>query len=96
MEKQDDRKRGKLREPLDTGKKVALIAEHLKKGVPGILYKSSTKNKQFFNRNKVFRTNKRVGINNGETNYYWVEKDGKRIQDRFFRQQLFALKKLFK
>ena len=45
MEKQDDRKRGKLREPLDTGKKVALIAEHLKKGVPGIWYKSSTKNK---------------------------------------------------
>ena len=45
MEKQDDRKRGKLREPLDTGKKVALIADHLKKGVPGILYKSSIKNK---------------------------------------------------
>ena len=30
--------------------------------------------------------NKRVGINNGETNYYWLEKDSERIKDRFFRQ----------
>ena len=37
----------------------------------------------------------RVGINNGETNYYWVEKDGKKIKDRFFRQELFALKGQF-
>ena len=31
MEKQDDRKRRKLRESLDTGEKVLLTAERLKK-----------------------------------------------------------------
>ena len=93
MEKQDDRKRRKLREPLDIGEKVLVIAESLKKkGAPGILHKSSTKYKPFFNTNEVFNVNKRVGINGGKTYYYWVEKDGKRIKDRFYRQELFALK----
>ena len=39
--------------------------------------------------------NKRVGINNGKTDDYWVEKDNKNIKDRFFRQELFTLKGLF-
>ena len=37
----------------------------------------------------------RVGINNDETNYYWVEKDGKRTKGYIFRQELFALKGQF-
>ena len=93
MEEQDDRKRRKLREPLDIEEKVLVIAERLKKkDALGVLHKSSTKNKPFFNRNEVFKINKRVGINGGKTNYYWVEKDGKRIKDRFHRQELFTLK----
>ena len=96
MEKQDERKRRKLREPLDIGEKVLLIAECLQqKDAPSALDKSSTKNKSFFNRSEIFRINKRVGINNGETNFYWVEKDGKRIKGRFFRQESFALKGQF-
>ena len=39
--------------------------------------------------------NKRVGINNGKTDYYWLEKHDKNIKDRFFRQELFTLKGLF-
>ena len=73
--------------------RVLLIAGHLKKkDAPAVLYKSSTENKLFSNRNEIFRINKRVGINNGKTNYYCVEKDGKRITDRLFRQELFTLK----
>ena len=84
MEKQEQQKRRKLIEPLDIGQKVILIAEHLrKKDAPGVLYNSSTQNKSFFNRNEVFIVNKRVGINNGKTDYYWVEKDHKNIKDRF-------------
>ena len=49
----------------------------------------------FFNRNEIFKINKRAGINNGKTSYYWVEKTGKRIKDRFFRQELFAPKGQF-
>ena len=93
MEKQNDRKREKLRELLDIGEKVLIMAERLKnKDALGILYKSSTENKPFFNRNEIFNINKRVGINGGKTNYYWVEKEGKRIEDRFYRQELFSLK----
>ena len=96
MEKQDNQKRRKLREPLDIGEKVLLITERLKKkDAPGALYKSSTENKPFFNRNEIFKINKRVGINNGETNYYWIKKDKKGIRDRFFRQDLFGLKGQF-
>ena len=45
MKKQDERERRKLREPLDIGEEVLLIAERLKKkDASGVLYKSSTKN----------------------------------------------------
>ena len=52
IEKQDDQKRATLREPLDIGEKVLIIAERLKKiDPPGVLYKSLTRNKSLFNRN---------------------------------------------
>ena len=96
MEKQNNRKRGKLRELLDIGKKVLIMTERLKnKDALGILYKSSTENKPFFNRNEIFKINKRVGINGGKTNYYWEKKDGKKMRDRFYSQELFALKGKF-
>ena len=63
--------------------------------MPGVLYKYSTKNKPFFNRNEIFKINKRVGINSSKTNYYQVQKDGKRIKERYYRQELFALKGQF-
>ena len=63
--------------------------------MPGVLHKSSTENKPVFNRNKIFKIKKRVGINSGEKNYYWVEKDGKRIEERFYRQEMFALEGQF-
>ena len=88
MEKQVEQKRRKLWEPLDIGEKVLRIAESLKKkDAPGVLFKSLTENEWFFNRNEIFKLNNWVGVNNGEPNYYWVEKDGKRIKDRFFRQK---------
>ena len=48
-----------------------------------------------FSTNEIFKINERAGINNGKTSYYWVEKDGKRTKDRFFRQELFAPKGQF-
>ena len=45
----------KLREPLDIGEKVLVLAERLKKKyAPGKLYKSTTQNKTLFNKNKIF------------------------------------------
>ena len=96
MVKQGKQKRRKLREPLDIAEQVLFVAERLKKkDVPGVFYDSSNENKSFFNGNEIFKINKWFGINNGETNYYWVEKDDKRIKYRFLRQELFALKRQF-
>lgn len=71
IKKQDNRKRRKLRGPLNIREKVLIIAEPLKKiDPPDVLYKISTENKKFFNRNKIFKINKRAGIDGDDINYY--------------------------
>ena len=93
-EKLDKRKR-KLRSPLNLDEKVLVLAERLKKkDAPGNLYKASTENIPFFNRNQIFTIYKRVKLNNG-TYLYWVEENGKKINGRFLRQELFALNNQF-
>ena len=93
-EKLDKRKR-KLRSPLNLDEKVLVLAERLKKkDAPGNLYKASAENIPFFNRNQIFTIYKRVKLNNG-TYLYWVEENGKKINGRFLRQELFALNNQF-
>ena len=93
-EKIDKRKR-KLRSPLNLDKKVLVLAERLrKKDAPGNLYKVSTDNIPFFNRERIFTIYKRVMLNNG-TYLYSVEEKSKRIDGRFLSQELFALNQQF-
>ena len=90
-----DRKKRTLRDPLNLDEKVLVLAERLKKkDAPGNLYKASTDNIPFFNRNRIFTIYKRAKLENG-TYLYWVEEDGKKIKGRFFRQELFAVNKQF-
>ena len=57
----DARKKRRLRDPLDIGEKVLVLAERLKKkDAPDVLYKSTTENRLFFNRSRIFTINKRV------------------------------------
>ena len=50
-----DKTKKALRSPLNLTKKVMLLAERLrKKDAPGRLYKSSTENMPFFNRNNFY------------------------------------------
>ena len=68
-----DKRKRKLRSPLNLDQKVLVLAERLKKkDAPGNLYKASTDNMAFFNRNRIFTIYKRVKLNNG-TFLYWVE-----------------------
>ena len=93
-EKFDKRKR-KLRSPLNLDEKVLVLAERLrKKDTPGNLYKASTDNIPFFNRNRIFTIYKRAKLNNG-IYLYWVEEDGEKIDGRFFTEELFALNNQF-
>ena len=75
----------KLREPLRDGEKVLALAERLKKeDTSGNLYKSTTENISFFNREQVFVMKKIVKISNKNYNY-WIPKEGedKVINERF-------------
>ena len=48
----------------------------------------------FSDRNRIFNIYKRAKLNNG-TCLYWVEEDGKKINGRFLRQELFAISNQF-
>ena len=85
-----DRRKKTLRRTLNLDEKVLVLAEILKKeDAPGNLYKASTDNMPFFNRDRIFTICKRAKLNNG-TDLYWVQEDGKKINGRFLRQELFA------
>ena len=93
-EKYDRRKR-KLISPLNIDEKVLVLAERLKKkDTAGNLYKASTDNIPFFNRNSIFTIYKRAKLNDG-IYLYWIEENGKEIEGRFLRQELFALNNQF-
>ena len=80
---------------MNLGEKVLVLAKRLKKkDAPGNLYKASTDNIPLFNRGRIFTIYKRAKINNG-IYLYWVEEDGKKINGRFLRQELFALNNQF-
>ena len=90
-----DKRKRTLRSPLNLDEKVLVLAERLKKkDAPGNLYKASTENMPFLNRNRIFNIYKRAKLKNG-TFLYWVEKDGKKINGRFLRQELFAINNQF-
>ena len=77
-----DRRKRTLRRFLNLDEKVLVLAERLKKkDAPG-------------NLSGIFTIYKRANLNNG-TYLYWVEKDGKKINGRFLRQELFALNNQF-
>ena len=89
--KKTDRRKSTLRSPLSWDEQVLVLAERLKKkDAPGNLDKASTENMPFFNRGRIFNIYKRAKLNNG-TYIYWVQQDGKKINGRFLRQELFAL-----
>ena len=59
------------------------MTERLKKNdVPDNLYKASTENMSFFNRDRIFTIYKRAKLNNG-TYLHWVEEDGKKLMVDF-------------
>ena len=88
-------KKRRLYDPLDIGEKVLILMERLKKkDAPGRLYKSTTENRPFFNRSRIFTINKRV-LTSDNTYYYWLKENGQEVKNRFLREELFALNNQF-
>ena len=84
-------KKRKLRDPLDIGEKVLVLAERLrKKDALGRLYKSTTENRPYFNRNRIFTINKRVQRSD-KTYYYCLNENNQKVKNQFLREELFAL-----
>ena len=94
-EKSDKRKK-KLRNLLDIGETVLVLDERLKKkDAPGKLYKGTTENKSFFNRDRIFTISNIVKLNN-EAYLYWLKEGDQKVKGRFLGQELFALNDQFK
>ena len=65
-----------------------------KKDAPGSLYKASTENIPFFNRDRIFTIYKRAKLENG-IYLYWLTENGRKVAGRFIRQELFTLNNQF-
>ena len=90
-----NRHKKQLRNPLEIGEKVLELAKQLrKKDAPERLYKSTTENKTFFNREIIFKISERSKLNNN-TSFYCLKENGRKIKNRFLRQELFTLKDEF-
>ena len=71
-----------------------VLAERIRKNdAPGRLYKSTTENESFFNRDRTFIISERSKLNDN-TYLYWLKENGPK-KKRFLRQELLALKNQF-
>ena len=95
-EQLDKKQKKKLREPLNIGERVLVLAERIKKkDAPKFLFKSTTENIPFFNKKEIFNIDKY--ILNGNAYNYWIKtSEGKKIDKRFIREELFAIENNFK
>ena len=86
----------KLRSPLLIDEKVLVFAERIrKKDAASRLYKASTDNTPFFNREKISKIYKRAKLENGIFLYWLEDENLNKIKGRFIRQELFALNNQF-
>ena len=90
------RKKKKLREDLAIGESVLLLVKRIKKQLaPGKFYKSLVQNISFFNKEKIFVIRNKKTIES-ETFYWLINVDNNKIlEQRFQRQEIFAIKNNF-
>ena len=90
--KKYERKRKKLRENLNIGGKVYVLADRIK-SVPGKFYKQSVQNISYFNKDVVFTIRKKQVLDNIQ--YYWIKSPMTNLPNRLSRTELFALRSNF-
>ena len=84
-------KRRKLRENLNIGEKVLILAERIrKKSAPGKFYKQSVQNNSYLNKEKTFKKIDKI-------DYYWLKnlQTNRNLKKIFQRTELFAIKNNF-
>ena len=91
--KKYQRKKKKLRVPLEIGKDVLLLSSRIKKKSDRRkFYKSSVDNKSFFNIKTIFTIIKKSNIDDNKT-FYWIknEENNKKVLFRVMQEEIFAL-----
>ena len=89
-----ERKRKKLREKLNVGERVYVLAERIKKkSAPGKFYKETVQNISYFNKDTIYTVRKRKTVDN--IDYYWIKSPLTDLKKRFLRSELFPLKENF-
>ena len=86
--KKTDRRKRKLRSPLNLDEKVLVLAERL------FFVQSFYREHSIFNRDRIFTIYKRAKLENG-VYLYWLEEKRRKINGKFLRQELFALNNQF-
>ena len=80
-----------MRDDLNIGEKVYVLAERIKKkSAPGKFYKQSVQNIRYFNKDTVFTIRKKQTI--GDIRNYWVKSPFGNITKHFSRSESFTLK----
>ena len=88
------KKRKKLRENLNIGKRVYVLPERIKKkSASGKFYKQSVQNISIFNKDTVYTIRKKQMING--IRYYWVKSPIADLPKCFSRSEIFALTSTF-
>ena len=92
--KKYSKKRKKLRENLNIGERVYVLAERIKKkSAPGKFYKQSVQNIRFFYKDTVYTIRKKQMIDG--IRYYCVKSPIAGLPKHFSRSELFALRSNF-
>ena len=88
------KKKKKLRENLNIGERVYVLAEIIKKkSAPGKFYKHSVQNISYFSKETVYTIRKKKMIDG--IRYYWVKSPIADLPKRFSRTELFAIRSNF-
>ena len=94
IKKYTKEKEKKLRENLNVGERVYILAERIKKkSTPGKFYKQSVQNNSYFNKEIIYIIRKKK-IADG-IRYYWLKSPLTDLGKRFQRTELFALQENF-
>ena len=88
------RKRKKLRENLNVGERLYILAERIKKkSTPGKFYKQSVQNNSYFNKETIYIIRKKKIVDG--IRYYWVKSPLTDLGKRLQRTELFAIQENF-
>ena len=86
------RKRKKLREKLNVGERVYVLAERIKKkSAPGKFYKETVQSISYFNKDTIYTVRKIKTVDN--VDYYWIKSPLTDLKKALFKVRIVRIKR---